>query len=263
MLTYRRRLMWSFAILAVAGSLAGGVTWMILADLPARGLAALDRSILQGMASAGLTVDEVVVVGRVETSRADIARALGVRRGDPILRVDIQAARLRLEKLGWVQGATITRRLPGDLHVHLKERRPFALWQKNGRLVLIDRNGAPITSKGLERFAALPVVVGRGAPQHVGALFDALGAQPQLFARVAAVVRIADRRWDIRFANGIVARLPEANAAQGWRRLADLEAKHNLLGRDLVAIDLRLADRLIVRLSVNAAKRRRQPGKNT
>ena len=71
-------------------------------------------------------------------------------------------------------------------------------------------SGAPVAAKGLRRVAGLAVVVGRGGPQLVGALLAALGAQPRLFARVAAVVRIADRRWDIRFANGIVARLPEA-----------------------------------------------------
>lgn len=263
MLTYRRRLTWTFLILAGLGAVTGGVGWMIRTDLPGRVLAVVDQRLLQGMASAGLTVDEVIVVGRVETSRKDIARALGVRRGDPILRADIKSARLRLEKLGWVHSATITRRLPGDLHVHLKERRPFALWQKKGRLVLIDRDGAPITSKRLSRFSALPVVVGRSAPQHVGALFDVLGQQPGLFARVAAAVRIADRRWDIRFANGIVARLPEQDVAGGWTRLAGLQAKHNILGRDLAAIDLRLDDRLIVRLSKKAAERRRQPGKST
>jgi len=263
MLTYRRRLVWGCLIVSVLGGIGGGVTWMIRTDVPARVLAAIDQHVVLAMTDAGLTVNEVIVVGRTETSREDIATALDVRRGDAILRADIQAARLRLEKLGWVQSATITRRLPGDLHVHLRERRPFALWQKKGRLVLIDRAGAPITSKRLDRFAALPVVVGRSAPKHVGALFDVLGQRPELFSRVAAAVRIADRRWDIRFANGIVARLPELNIADGWRRLDELNTKHNILARDLAAIDLRLEDRLIVRLSAKAAMRRRTPGKST
>jgi len=266
MLSNRRRLTWGFAIVAVLGVLSGGVAWTIINDVPGRVLTALDKSLDQGMQNVGLVVDDVIVVGRLETNRKDIAKALGVRRGDPILRANLGAARARLEKLGWVQSATVTRRLPGDLHVHLIERRPFALWQKKGRLVLIDRAGELITAKRLGRFSALPVVVGRQAPQYVGALFDVLGRQPKLFARVAAAVRVANRRWDIRFDNGIVARLPEQKIAEGWRRLAALDAKHNILARDLAAIDLRLEDRLIVRLSAEAAeaaKRRRQPGKST
>ena len=263
MLTYRRRLLWTALVVSTIAAVGGGVTWMIRTDVPGKVLAAIDRSVLEGMTAAGLTINDVVVVGRVQTSRDDIAKALGVRRGDAILRADIHTARLRLEKLGWVQTATITRRLPADLHVHLKERKPFALWQKKGRLILIDRDGASITVKGLGRFNKLPVVVGRHAPQHVAALFETLGNHPELFGRVAAAVRIADRRWDIRFENGIVARLPEQNIAESWNRLAGLQAKHDILARDLAAIDLRLEDRLIVRLSAKAAKRRNQPGKNT
>jgi cell division protein FtsQ len=263
LVTHRRRVMWTCLVSATLGVLTGAVIWTIRNDVPQRLLAAIDQTVLQGMQKAGLIVDDVVVVGRVETSRKDIAMALNVRRGDAILGVDIEAARQNLEKLGWVQSATITRRLPGDLHVHLKERRPFALWQKKGRLVLIDRDGVAITARRLERFRALPVVVGRSAPQHVGALFDALARQPELFSRVVAAVRIADRRWDIRFNNDIVARLPEDSVSAGWSRLAALEAKHKILARDLEAIDLRLEDRLIVRLSARAAERRRQPGNNT
>ncbi len=269
MLTYRRRLTWGLITVAVLGVMSGGVTWMIVTDVPARVLATFDKSVNQGMRRLGLTVDDVVVVGRTETSRQDIAKALGVRRGDPILRADLQAARSRLEKLGWVQSATVTRRLPGDLHVRLTERQPFALWQKKGHLVLIDREGETITAKRLGRFSTLPVVVGRHAPQYVSALFDVLAQQPNLFARVVAAVRVADRRWDIRFDNGIVARLPEQKIAEGWRRLAALNIKHDLLARDLSAIDLRLEDRLIVRLSaaaakaVKAAKRPPQAGKST
>jgi len=263
LVTHRRRVMWTCLISATLGVLTGAVIWTIKNDVPQRLLAAIDHTVLQGMQQAGLIVNDVVVVGRVETSRKDIATALNVRRGDAILGVDIETARERLEKLGWVQSATITRRLPGDLHVHLKERSPFALWQKKGRLVLIDRDGEPITAKRLDRFRALPVVVGRSAPQHVGALFDALGHQPELFSRVVAAVRIADRRWDVRFKNGIVARLPEDSVSAGWSRLAALEAKHKILARDLEAVDLRLEDRLIVRLSAGAAERRRQPGNNT
>jgi cell division protein FtsQ len=251
---------------AVAGILAGlGWTgyWSIENEVPARTMAMISQTIDEASRAAGLTVTEVVVVGRRRTARDDISMALGVNRDDPILSLDMSAALEKLESLGWVNHASITRRLPGEVHVHLVERKPFALWQKNKRLVLIDRDGVEITSKNLGRFASLPTVVGRDAPEHVADLFDILAAEPELFARVAAAVRIAGRRWDVRLANDIVIRLPEDNPLAGWKRLAALQRDHAILGRDLAAIDLRLEDRLIVRLGAKAAKLRRAPGNNT
>ena len=262
---YRRRRTLSQGV-AVLGILAGlGWTgyWSMENDVPARTMTMLGQAVDDASHAAGLTVNEVVVVGRHRTSRKDISRALGVKRDDPILALDMTGALERLEALGWVDSADITRRLPGDVHVHLVERKPFALWQRNKHLVLIDRDGVAITDKKLGRFASLPTVVGRDAPTHVADLFDVLATEPELFSRVSAAVRIAGRRWDIRLANDIVIRLPEDSAAQGWRRLAVLQREHAILGRDLAAIDLRLEDRLIVRLGAKAAKLRRAPGNNT
>jgi len=260
-LAAHRRALWRGGLaFAVFAGVTGSGIWALQVNLPGRALEAAEALLFDGMRHAGLTVNEVIVVGRRETKRTDIARKLGVRRGDPILALDLDDAKERLETLGWVRSATITRRLPGDLHVHLAERRPFALWQKNRRLALIDREGAEITTEDLGRFRQLPVVVGRDAPQHVGTLFDALASQPQLFQRVSAAVRIAARRWDVRLDNGIVIRLPEENVGGGWSRLAALEKVHGILNRDLSAIDLRLDDRLIVRLGAEAAKKSRQKG---
>jgi cell division protein FtsQ len=262
---YRRRrtMMQAVAVLGIIAGLGWAGYWSMVNQVPARVLAAMNDSVDKASLAAGLIVTEVVVVGRRRTAREDISRALGVRRNHPILSLGMTNARDRLEALGWVQSATITRRLPGEVHVHLVERRPFAIWQKNRKLVLIDREGVEITRKNLGRFSSLPSVIGRDAPQHVGALFDVLATEPELFDRVAAATRIAARRWDVRLANDIVIRLPEDNPARGWKRLAALQREHAILGRDLAAIDLRLEDRLIVRLGAKAAKLRRQPGNNT
>ncbi|MBT6386186.1 MAG: FtsQ-type POTRA domain-containing protein, partial [Alphaproteobacteria bacterium] len=188
---YRRRRTLSQGV-AVLGILAGlGWTgyWSMENDVPARTMTMLGQAVDDASHAAGLTVNEVVVVGRHRTSRKDISRALGVKRDDPILALDMTGALERLEALGWVDSADITRRLPGDVHVHLVERKPFALWQRNKHLVLIDRDGVAITDKKLGRFASLPTVVGRDAPTHVADLFDVLATEPELFSRVSAAVR--------------------------------------------------------------------------
>ena len=76
-------------------------------------------------------------------------------------------------------------------------------------------------------------------------------------------VRVGGRRWNLRLHGGVEVRLPAGEEARAWHRLAALEREHAILGRDLVAIDLRLPDRLIVRMAPGAAERAREPGEKT
>ena len=202
---------------------------------------------------AGLRVDEVLVEGRSHTETAQLLAALGVRRGMPILAFDPQTARHRVEALGWVRRASVARRLPNLIYVRIEERYPIALWQHGGRHFLVDREGAVILRRDSTSFDGLPTVVGDEAPDHAAALLDLLTGYPSIAARVEGAVLVSRRRWNLRLANGVDVRLPEHGiaAALGW--LADLERDHGLLTRDVVALDLRQPDRLIVRLGPAAA----------
>ena len=54
---------------------------------------------------------------------------------------------------------------PGRLRIEIKERKAFALWQKDGRVYLIAADGTVLETYVPQRFAALPLVVGDGAEQ--------------------------------------------------------------------------------------------------
>ena len=190
-------------------------------------------------------------------------KASGLNRGDPILFVDLNAVRARIEQLGWVAQATVERRLPDTIHIDIVEREPFARWQFEGKTVLIDRAGVVLERDDPEAFQQLPRVVGAGAARAAARLFDMLQGEPALAPRVVNAVRVRDRRWDIEFDNGVVARLPEEGAEAAWRQLGALERDQRILGRDINTVDLRLPDRLVVRLTPEAAASRKTPGKNT
>ncbi|HVH82338.1 MAG TPA: cell division protein FtsQ/DivIB, partial [Stellaceae bacterium] len=154
------------------------------------------------------------------------------------------------------------RRLPGTLYVHLIERRPLAVWQHDGKQELVDRDGTVIPVTDLSRFAKLPTVVGddqarRGAAQ----LLDLLANEPQLAARVTAAVLVGDRRWNVRIDNLIDVMLPEDDMSGAWAKLAQLERVNRILQRDVEAIDLRLPDRLVMR--VNDAAPKETPAKKS
>ena len=217
---------------------------------------------LEGLA-ASVEVGEIVVTGRHHADEAEIAAALGAQRGDPLFDVDPRKARERIEALGWVRSASVRRRFPDAILVNVVERRPFALWQRRGRVFLIDRDGEPIGSRDLDRFDRLPVVVGDDAPRHVGDLVAVLARPPALLGRIESATRVSGRRWDMRLRGGLTVRLPEEDLAGAWDLLATLATDHRLLERDVIAIDLRVKDRFAVTLGPASAVTHRGEGRST
>jgi cell division protein FtsQ len=215
---------------------------------PGGSLATLRERLGGATAFAGLRVTDVVIDGRANTPEPLLRAALGVAMGDPILGFSVEMARQRLETLSWVEHATVERRLPGTVVVFLQERRPFAIWQNQGRFVLIDRTGQVVANQNVAEFRRLPLVVGPGAPVAAATLVDALTDRPDLQQRVAAAVRIAERRWNLHLNNGADVLLPEGHEIAALDRLTKLQQEDDLLDRPLAAIDMRLGDRLVVRL---------------
>jgi cell division protein FtsQ len=228
------------------GALAGVVLAVRAVD-PAgrvRVVAASFSGIGEGL---GMTVQQVILEGRHNTPSDMIRAALGVSRGDPILDFSPEAARARIETIAWVHRAHVERRLPSTIVVRIEERRPFALWQNNARFVIIDREGRVVASDGLDQFGPLPLLVGPGADAAGPALYDTLKREPEVAERVQAMVRIQERRWNLRLHNGTDVLLPEGAEAAAIQRLAELQREARLLDRPLAAIDLRLPDRLVLR----------------
>src|SRR6185312_3502645 len=115
--------------------------------------------------------------------------------------------------------------------IRLVERQPLAFWQRDGKLVLVDRDGVVVPSDHLDRFGNLIVLVGADAPQAGGALIDMLASEPELAAHVAAAVRVGGRRWTLHLDDGVDVALPEEGADAAWHRLAALERSDGILER--------------------------------
>ena len=199
-----------------------------------------------------LRVQDIQIDGRQNTPEPLLRAALGVTVGDPILAFSVEGARARIESLSWVEHVAVERRLPGTIWVALTERRPFAIWQTQGKFLLIDRNGQTVTNEDVAAFGALPLVVGAGAPAHAAAMLDLLATFPDIHDHVAALVRVGERRWNLQLKNTMTVMLPEGHEEAALKRLHDLQSTQQLLDRPLVSIDMRLPDRLAVRTKQGA-----------
>lgn len=227
---------------------AGGSLWVWKSGTAAHSIQAAIDNAYAYTAKEGYSLQALYLDGRNRTSMADIEKALGVKKGDPILRVSLDEVRKRLEQIESVRFATVERELPGTLYVHIVEREPVALWQHEGKIALVDDNGVVMNDIDSAAYQHLPLIVGDDAPAHVGELLTLLALEPELAKRFAAAIRVGGRRWNIRLAGDIEVKLPENNPQQAWEMLLQLQQRQQLLDRDVKEIDLRVPDRLFIKL---------------
>lgn len=205
---------------------------------------------------AGFRIASVALVGEKQVSRDDILKFAGVTGHSSLLFLDAASARARLKTHPWIADATLLKLYPGRLQIEIKEREAFALWQKDGLVSVIAADGAVLEPFIAPRFASLPLVVGVGAEREATGFLALIARHPQIAQQVEASVLVAERRWNLRLKSGIEVRLPETDVERALQTLVSLDRDKKLLSRDIVSVDLRLADRVSVRLSDAAAEAR-------
>lgn len=208
----------------------------------------VERRLLAYSARRGFVVSSVLIEGRVNTDPASLRDALAVGEGDPILGLSLHDIRKRVESLAWVRAARVERRLPDILFVRLEERRPAALWQREGQAVLVDAQGTVLATEGLDRFADLPMVAGSTARFHVRELVEMLAGEPAIASRLDLAQWVGDRRWSLRLRNGMAILLPAADPEAALRRIGRAQEEDKVLDSPIVAeIDTRLAGKMVLR----------------
>jgi cell division protein FtsQ len=206
--------------------------------------------------AAGFRIVSVALAGQHHISREEVLAAAGVTDTTSLLFLDVEQTRERLKSNPWIADATVLKLYPGELQIGIREREAFALWQKDGQVSVIADDGTVLEPYVAPRLIELPLVVGRGAETRAKEFLALLDRHPDLRASVRATVLVGERRWNLRLKNGIDVRLPETDIAPALERLVALDKEKTLTTRDIVAIDLRLPDRVTVRLSEAAAQAR-------
>ncbi|CAG0996162.1 hypothetical protein RHIZO_02527 [Rhizobiaceae bacterium] len=207
-------------------------------------------------ARSGFAVDQVRVTGHVETSEIDILDALALDGWTSLIGFDAEAARERVAALPWIQGAAIRKVYPDTIEVDVEERAAFAIWQHGSELSVVEASGRPIAPFAGGGKAALPLVIGMGANEAASAFIAKVKGYPELASRVRGYIRVAERRWDLRLENGITVKLPESGEDEAIVELLAMDRDSALLSRDILAVDLRLADRVVVQLTPEGVERR-------
>jgi cell division protein FtsQ len=206
--------------------------------------------------SVGFRITSVAISGRKQLTQDEVLAIGGVNGRSSLLFLNAAATRDKLKADPWIADATVQKLYPGRLQIDITERAPYALWQENGRVSVIAEDGTVLEPYVARRFVKLPLVVGKGAETRAKDFLNLLARYPQVRSAVKAVVFVGERRWNLRLADGIDVRLPEADVEKALATLSKMDKETGLFSRDITAIDMRLPDRLTVRLSESAAKAR-------
>jgi cell division protein FtsQ len=208
---------------------------------------ALGQGVAGELAGAGFKLQALHVEGATSIAQADIVRASGLYRDAPILGLDLDAIRKRVEQVGWVKSARVVRLLPDTLVIAVAQRPTVAVWQNRGRLHVVDDHGVIIPEADPARFADLPLVVGEGANTSAAAILEELRRYPRVTERMEALVRVDDRRWDIRMKDGGLIALPAVDEDSALVQLDQLDQTRRILDLGFSRIDLRDPELVAVR----------------
>lgn len=198
-------------------------------------------------AALGFRLNALHIQGASPMAAADILDAAGVHEGQPLLGVDLNALRKRVEQVVWVKEVRVVRLLPDTLILAVVERKQLAVWQHGGRTDVIDDKGVVIRGADASRFPGLPLIVGPGANEHAMEILPTLAGRPRLTSRLEALVRVDDRRWDLRLKDGSLVQLPAVGEEQALIQLEQLDQRTRILELGFARIDLRNPDMVAVR----------------
>lgn len=232
---------------ALALAIVVGIMWGILSSAWFRQASNnLSNGFVNLTAANGMVVTNLMIEGRENVSRDGLKTLLDIEKNQPLLSVDLHEIKDKISQLSWVKYVTVERRYPDTLYVRLVEREPIALWQRGGKLSVVDDEAVVLTEYNIPKFRKLLVVVGENAPQNTRDLLQILDQVPSIKSRVDAAKWIGDRRWDLTMNNKIIVRLPAENPEESLKRLATLHANDQVLDRPITSIDLRDQNHIVV-----------------
>jgi cell division protein FtsQ len=204
----------------------------------------------------GFAIDTITIAGLAELDEARVLAAAQISPRNSLPFLDAGKVRERLTAIPLVKEAAVAKLYPDRLLITIEERRPYALWQKDGEVYVVAADGTPLDEMRGRRFAHLPHVVGAGANEKAADYVALLEAAGDLGDKIRAGILVSHRRWILKTTNGLDIHLPETNPAAAVASLMDLQRSSGILDKDVLSLDLRQPGRVVARLSEEASAAR-------
>ncbi len=237
--TLRKAVTWTI-VLAASALLVVAATWIGIPGM-------IGTAVAEGLGRAGLRVEQVEVTGLKRMDEMTVYAVALDQQSRAMPLVDLGEVRQKLLRYGWIEDAHVSRRLPDTLLIQIDERTPAAIWQNEGQLTLIDKNGVLLEQISPAAMPDLPLLIGKGAAAEAPAYQALIDAAPALRPRIRAATWIGNRRWNLLFDSGETLALPEHGAKRALVKFAELDGADRLLGKGFLRFDMRDPTKLVAR----------------
>ncbi len=194
----------------------------------------------------GFAIKNITITGQKHTNIQQINKIVGIKKGSSIFSISLPNLKHRLEEIDWVKCVELERTLPDSIKISITERNPIALGQKDKKLFIIDDEGKIINEKNLAPFKDLPIFIGDGVELYANSLVKVFKTEPELYKKITSVIRISERRWNIRFDNDLEIKMPENQFELAWKTVIKLYKKNELLKPEIAKIDLRIPNKIFI-----------------
>lgn len=241
--------------------LVAGVSGAILADEGRR--AAISGTFVEMREKFENRPEFMVNLISVEGASTELADAVRARMGLSLplssFDIDLDAARARIQELDAVARADLLVRTGGLLEVKITERVPALLWRTEAGIEMLDATGHRVASLAARTDRPdLPLIAGDGADAETAEALALIAAAKPIQDRLRGLVRVGERRWDLVLDRDQRILLPADGSVSAVERLMALNQAHDLLARDVRAVDLRTTHRPVLRLAPYALNQIRQ-----
>ncbi|SIS85130.1 cell division protein FtsQ/DivIB [Phaeovulum vinaykumarii] len=163
--------------------------------------------------------------------------------------IDLADLRAQIVRLDAVSSVDLAIR-NGTIEIAVRERVPAILWRHAGGLEMLDATGHRVaTLVGRSNRPDLGLIAGQGAQEAVPEALRLLSVAAPILPQLRGLVRVGERRWDMVLTGDRRLLLPAENPVAALRRVLALDKAEDLLARDFVQVDMRLAERPTVRLT--------------
>ena len=195
----------------------------------------------------GFKVESICTnVGKVNPQLEEkIKKQISITTGDNIFKISSHEIHENVMKVSNVKSAVVRKKLPNVIDIDIIEKTPIAIFQKESKFYLIDKDGSTINEISA-RINKLPIITGDDSNVEANSFLDILSKFPLIKDNLNSMMFIRKRRWDIIIFDGLHVKLPQTNVESALQILCVILKQGTINSQTVKSIDLRMPDNVII-----------------
>ena len=189
-------------------------------------------------------VDKIKINGLNETLAEEIKLKLEPYLENNLFLLNKKKMQSDLNVFPFIENYSIFKKYPSEMIVNIKETKLIAKTFINSSTKYIGSNGKIIEENYYKPSNSLPQVFGKFRPHQLLEIFLLLETNNFMLQEISEVYYFDSRRWDIKFKNNILIRLPSVKIGDSIHIAKKFIEKEKINGN--IIIDLRVANRVII-----------------